>query len=111
MIVLTATTDNVQAVLGGSVTTNQMRCVASWRDITTTAYTPPAYMPTTTAGYGNLFPPPSTTTTTTAYTPPAYTPTTPTTTGYGNLFPSSTTITTRYRSPLPHCPLLHCLRL
>jgi len=40
MIVLDATTDTVQAVLGGTVTTNQMRCVAAWRDITTTAYTP-----------------------------------------------------------------------
>ena len=40
MIVLDATTDNVQVVLGGAVTTNQLRCVASWRDITTTAYTP-----------------------------------------------------------------------
>lgn len=40
MIVLTETTDNLQAVLGGSVTTNQMRCLSSWRDITTTAYTP-----------------------------------------------------------------------
>lgn len=40
MLVLSATTDNLQAVLGGAVTTNQMRCVASWRDVTTTAYTP-----------------------------------------------------------------------
>lgn len=40
MIVLTETTDNLQAVLGGAVTTNQMRCFASWRDVTTTAYTP-----------------------------------------------------------------------
>ena len=40
MIVLSVTTDNLQAVLGGSVTTNQMRCFSSWRDITTTAYTP-----------------------------------------------------------------------
>lgn len=39
MIVLSATTDNVQVVLGGTVTTNQLRCVSSWRDITTTAYT------------------------------------------------------------------------
>lgn len=40
MLVLDATTDNIQAVLGGSVTTNQMQCMSSWRDITTTAYTP-----------------------------------------------------------------------
>lgn len=40
MIVLTETTDNLQVVLGGSVTTNQLRCMSSWRDITTTAYTP-----------------------------------------------------------------------
>lgn len=40
MIVLDATTDNLQAVLGGSVTTNQLRCYAAWRDITTTGYTP-----------------------------------------------------------------------
>lgn len=40
MIVLTATTDNLQVVLGGAVTTNQLNCLTSWRDITTTAYTP-----------------------------------------------------------------------
>lgn len=40
MIVLDAATDNLQAVLGGAVTTNQLRCFSSWRDITTTAYTP-----------------------------------------------------------------------
>lgn len=40
MIVLTATTDNLQAVLAGSVTTNQPQCVTSWRDITTTDFTP-----------------------------------------------------------------------
>lgn len=40
MIVLTETTDNLQIVLGGAITTNQLRCVSSWRDITTTAYTP-----------------------------------------------------------------------
>ena len=40
MIVLTETTDNLQIVLGGAVTTNQLPCVACWRDITTTAYTP-----------------------------------------------------------------------
>lgn len=40
MIVLTATTDNLQAVLAGSITTNHPQCVTSWRDITTTDFTP-----------------------------------------------------------------------
>ncbi len=40
MIVLTETTDNLQAVLAGAITTNQLNCAASWRDITTSAYTP-----------------------------------------------------------------------
>ncbi len=40
MLVLTETTDTLQVVLGGTVTTNQLRCLASWRDVTTTAYTP-----------------------------------------------------------------------
>ncbi len=40
MLILTETTDRLQIVLGGSVTTNQLRCMSSWRDITTTAYTP-----------------------------------------------------------------------
>ncbi len=40
MLILTETTDTLQVALGGTVTTNQLRCVASWRDITTTAYTP-----------------------------------------------------------------------
>ena len=40
MIVLTETTDNLQVVLGGTVTTNQLRCYSAWRDVTTTAYTP-----------------------------------------------------------------------
>lgn len=40
MIVLQATNENLQIVLGGSVTTNQLQCLSSWRDITTTAYTP-----------------------------------------------------------------------
>lgn len=38
MLVLTETTDNIQIVLGGSVTTNQLRCFSSYRDITTTTY-------------------------------------------------------------------------
>lgn len=40
MLVLTETTDTVQVVLAGSITTNQLRCMSSWRDITTTVYTP-----------------------------------------------------------------------
>lgn len=40
MIVLSATTDAIEAVLGGTVTTNQMQCVSVWRDVTTTDYTP-----------------------------------------------------------------------
>lgn len=39
MLILTETTDNLQIVLGGNITTSQLQCVASWRDITTTAYT------------------------------------------------------------------------
>lgn len=40
MLILTETTDNLQIVLGGSVTANQLQCMACWRDITTTAYSP-----------------------------------------------------------------------
>lgn len=40
MLVLTEITDKIQVVLGGSVTTNQLRCMSCWRDITTTIYTP-----------------------------------------------------------------------
>lgn len=40
MLVLTQTTDKIQVVLGGNVTTNQLQCFANYRDITTTAYTP-----------------------------------------------------------------------
>lgn len=40
MIILTETTDNLQAVLAGAVTTNQLQCMSCWRDITTTAFTP-----------------------------------------------------------------------
>jgi hypothetical protein len=39
MIVLD-TTDSIEIDLAGAVTTNELRCVTSWRDITTTAYTP-----------------------------------------------------------------------
>lgn len=40
MLVLINTTDTIKAVLGGSVTTNQPRCMAAYRDITTSLYTP-----------------------------------------------------------------------
>lgn len=40
MIILTETTDKLQIVLQGAITTNQLRVCASWRDITSTAYTP-----------------------------------------------------------------------
>lgn len=40
MIVLTETTDNLQASLSGNVAVNQVQCMSSWRDITTTSYTP-----------------------------------------------------------------------
>jgi len=40
MLILTETTDNLQVVLNGAITTNQMRCMACWRDITTSAFTP-----------------------------------------------------------------------
>lgn len=39
MLVLTETTDKIQVVLAGNVTTNQLQCYANYRDITTTAYT------------------------------------------------------------------------
>lgn len=40
MLILTETTDNLQIVLGGSVAANQLQCMSSWRDITTTGFTP-----------------------------------------------------------------------
>lgn len=40
MIILSQTTDNLQAVLAGTVATNQLQCVTSWRDVTTNDYTP-----------------------------------------------------------------------
>jgi len=40
MIILNTTTDKLQVLLGGAVTTNQLNCLANYRDITTTAYTP-----------------------------------------------------------------------
>lgn len=40
MIVLSSTTDNLQVVLNAAHTSAALQCMASWRDITTTAYTP-----------------------------------------------------------------------
>lgn len=40
MIVLTETTDRLQVVLGGSVTTAQLQCASFWRDITTSTFSP-----------------------------------------------------------------------
>ena len=40
MLILTATTDTLQIVLGGAHTTNALRCYTTWRDLTTTGYTP-----------------------------------------------------------------------
>lgn len=40
MLILTETTDNLQVVLAGAVTTNQLNCLTSWRDITTTGFVP-----------------------------------------------------------------------
>lgn len=40
MLILSATTDTIQVVLGGAVATTQLACVASYRDITTTTFTP-----------------------------------------------------------------------
>lgn len=38
MIILSETTDNLQVVLGGAVTTNQLQCFTSWRDRTATTF-------------------------------------------------------------------------
>jgi hypothetical protein len=40
MLILSATTDKIQVVLGGNVTTNQLKCYASYNDTTTTSITP-----------------------------------------------------------------------
>lgn len=40
MIVLQDTNDTIEVVLAGAITTNQLPCTVSWRDITTTGYTP-----------------------------------------------------------------------
>lgn len=38
MIILSEITDKLQIVLGGSVTTNQLQCMTSWRDRTSTTF-------------------------------------------------------------------------
>jgi len=38
MIILSETTDNLQIVLGGAITTNQLQCFTSWRDRTSTTF-------------------------------------------------------------------------
>lgn len=38
MIILSETTDNLQIVLSGAVTTNQLQCFTSWRDRTATTF-------------------------------------------------------------------------
>jgi len=40
MIILSQTTDKIDVVLGGAVTTNELRCFSAYRDITTTGYSP-----------------------------------------------------------------------
>lgn len=40
MIVLQDTNDTIEVVLAGAITTSQLQCTVSWRDITTTGYTP-----------------------------------------------------------------------
>lgn len=40
MIILSTTSDKVQVVLGGSVTTNQLKCFVSYTDTTTSSVTP-----------------------------------------------------------------------
>lgn len=38
-MILSATTDKIEVVLGGAVTTNQLRCVSNWTDRTATTFT------------------------------------------------------------------------
>lgn len=38
MIILSETTDNLQVVLGAAVTANQLQCMSSWRDRTSTTF-------------------------------------------------------------------------
>lgn len=40
MLTLSETTDAIEVVLAAAHTTNALRCTSSWRDITTSAYTP-----------------------------------------------------------------------
>lgn len=60
MLILTETTDNLQVVLGGAVTTNQLQCYSSWRDITASAFTPGRTITNTNSGTDvNIVPAPS----------------------------------------------------
>ena len=38
MIILSETTDNLQVVLGGAITTNQLQCFTAWRDRTSSTF-------------------------------------------------------------------------
>ena len=38
MIILSETTDNLQVVLDGAITTNQLQCFTAWRDRTSTTF-------------------------------------------------------------------------
>lgn len=40
MLILANTTDAIEVALGATVTTNQLECVATWRDVTSSAFTP-----------------------------------------------------------------------
>lgn len=40
MLILTQTTDEIEVLLGGAITTNQLQCYATYRDITASAFTP-----------------------------------------------------------------------
>lgn len=40
MLILSTTSDKIQVVLGGNITTNQLTCFSSFRDTTTTSITP-----------------------------------------------------------------------
>lgn len=40
MLILSSTTDSLEVVLGGAVTTNQLDCTASYRETTTTTFSP-----------------------------------------------------------------------
>ena len=38
MLILSTTTDKIQVILGGAITTNQLDCIATYKDISTSAY-------------------------------------------------------------------------